>query len=412
MLAFALAVLVLSKWAVENDLTSANVDVPELKGAEPTREEIEYLFKSDMPTHKLVKRLQHKYLRDEHAENPELRAVRVSVQLMGVALLVSAFVQGNVYSLDVYHALLVLDLCWLNNITAVVLYLTELYLRNPRADFLRRPLPRKLWTWDGIRRAGPFLPTSAYLTAIGAYGVWLFRHILTYGNSDSYSALRCNPLVKYWILGHAISVTARGFRIAGVILHAIAVLPLLNVLAESLILCWGARSAVLVVFLPYRLFQRSTGRKLSLERHALAPQYRHVHLLRTLVALAVIYVFLVVCLVLDSEEMIAANQSLLSEDEESEWTFGQTLVMVLLLPVIWEVGRKGRELYVLVKEKREEDGVVEKAVLKLREERSRTQELSEAEQGFAGPERNDRQESGPRDAVMRAQVGCATVGRC
>ncbi|KZO96202.1 hypothetical protein CALVIDRAFT_137610 [Calocera viscosa TUFC12733] len=369
-LTFLLAALALFKFAVESEMTAVNQQLEDIERVDPTRDEIEFLLKSDIPMQHVIKRLQRRYMSDERQGNRDLRTSRMSVQLTGVALLVSAVIQAKLYSLDIYHALIVLNLCWLNNVTALTLYLTEQFLRRPRDHFLRNPLPPRLWTWQGMQAANPFLPTSAYLCALGCYGFWLFFTLNTFGDED-WNSEACNPLVVYWILGHRISVTARGFRIVGMILHAVAFTPLLNVIIESFIMCYGAIYAEFVVFWPYRMYKRTGGRELDIEEQVIAPQYRNVHFLKTLTALACIYLFFVICFILDSEEMIGANWPLIDNDLENEWTFGQSLVMILLIPVIWDLFDKTRDMYHLWKEKKEEDGTVEKAVLKLRAEKEK-----------------------------------------
>ncbi|KZO96201.1 hypothetical protein CALVIDRAFT_137509 [Calocera viscosa TUFC12733] len=371
-LAFLLATLALFKFAVESEMTtlSQQLEGRNIEDVDPTREEIEYLLKSDLPLRKVIKRLQRRYLRDELEGNRDLRQARMSVQLTGVALLVSAVIQAQLYSLDVYHAFIVLNLCWINNITALTLYLTEQFLRRPRENFLLYPLPPRFWTWKGMQAANPFLPTSAYLCGLGCYGFWLFFGLNTFGDED-WNSEACNPLVLYWILGNHISVTARGFRIVGLVIHAVAFTPLLNVIIESFLLCNGARHIRWVFIFSYKLYKKATGRELNVEEHVIAPQYRNVHFLETLTAIAIMYTYVVICFILSTEEMIGANWPLINNDEENEWTFGQSLVMILLIPVIWDLFDKSRDMYYLWKEKKAEDREVEMAVLNLRAERER-----------------------------------------
>jgi len=368
-----LAGLSLFKFAVEAEITAVNQEALDIERVDPTKDEIEFLLRSDIPMRHVIKRLQRRYLRDENEDNRELQQSRMSVQLTGVALLVSALVQSSLYNLDVYHALVVLNLCWLNSITALTLYLTELFLRNPRDRWLRHPLPPRLWTIKGLIAANPFLPTSVYLCALGSYGFWLFIRLNTFGDDPDagWNAVECNPIVLYWILGHPMSVTGRAFRIVGIVLHAAALIPVINLVIESYIMCLGAIYAERILFWPYNLYKKHTGHELHVEQHVIAPKYRHLHFLRTLVAIACIYVFFVIVFVLDSEEMIGANAPHISENEEDAWTFGQTLVMVLLIPLLWDIWGKSRETYILWKEKKEEDGVIERAVIRLREDKLR-----------------------------------------
>jgi len=368
-----LAGLSLFRYAVVKDITAVTKRGQDLEHVDPTRDEVEFLLKSDLPMQKVLKRLQQRYQVEEQEDNRDLRTARMSVQLTGVALIISALVQSNLYSLDVYHALVVFNLCWLSNITAIMLYLTELFLKNPRDRFLKHPLPPRLWTWEGLQAADPFLPTSLYLCAQGGYGLWLFIRLPVFGDdpSNGWIASQCNSVVHYWLFGNIFPVTAQGFRIAGIVLNVIACIPIFNIIVESYIMCYGAQRAINVVLLPYRIFRRVGGKKISVDQHVVAPKYQHMHFLRTLVALACIYVFFVIVFLLDSEEMIGVNAPNIDEDEENQWTFGQTLVMVLLYPLIWDIFLKSKEMYYLIKEKKEEDGMVEKAVLQLRDERAK-----------------------------------------
>ncbi|KZT59664.1 hypothetical protein CALCODRAFT_481370 [Calocera cornea HHB12733] len=405
-LAFLLASLALFKFAVESEMTGLNPSTNDLEAVDPTKDEIAFLLKSDIPLQKVIKRLQRRYLHDDQTESKELRSSRMSVQLTGVALLVSAIIQAQLYSLDIYHALLVLNLCWLNNVTALTLYLTQQFLKRPRPRFLSHPLPPRLWTIGGMKAANPFLPTSAYLCALGGYGFWLFLTINSYGHAG-WDAAVCNPQVKYWILGHPISVTAPGFRITGLVIHSVAMVPLLNLIIESIILCYGAIYAVHVIFFPYRMFRRLGGHKVDLEEHIIAPKYQKVHFLRTLTALGTIYAFFVLLFILDSEEMISTNWPLIENNEENQWTFGQSLVMILLIPVLWELWDKSWEMYKLWKEKKEEDGAVEQAVLKLREETEKQEKErsnSDATTNGGGVERNDSRDSEEARVITHSQT--------
>lgn len=167
------------------------------------------------------------------------------------------------------------------------------------------------------------------------------------------AAAQCAPRlpISLRILGCSVAVTSRALRIVSLTVYAIIAVPVLNVVilggimvASAWVLSWGFKMGTLV----YLLIAR--GLEQRLEQQPLPPLFSRMlsSLLRTILGHWSLYLLLGanVAIVVDTEAMITRTKPFVKPGE-SEWTFGQTLALLLLslplLELIRSLARQPRE---------------------------------------------------------------------
>lgn len=284
---------------------------------------------------------------DEDEERGDLGQSWVPNQVTGVVLLVAAVIQAKVYNLSLYHALIVINLSWLSHLTALGLTLTSNLMTSP-TDFI--------FGWKrGPSQFTPYLICSLHLTATAAFSIWVFSNLDTFGDL---SGDGCNSGIHYWVFGHQVSATADGFRRAGLVISGVAICPLINLSLETAFfgivnfvfqlpsLCLFI---VLVAILCLALFSFVTCCIPTERRGRFIDSFRGLpshYLVRRVYGQAMPYIFVIIIFVIATEELIVINRDLVSEGE-GEWTFGQTLAMFVLLPVVLDVWSKLRKAWSL-----------------------------------------------------------------
>lgn len=236
---------------------------------------------------------------DQKVEVGELdvvEAASTSVLLTACALLSSAFVQARSLGMSTYHALIILNLAWMNNTNTFVYAIICSYQNTEKGRFftrlrLRPPRDRIL----------PFLVGSLHLSFVAGFGLWFWTTIDKFG-----TGAQCElqlPLL-YPILGRQILVTSTALRVVSLTLYAIIALPGVNVLVIMWII--GGTANVLFHFIPSTPF--------------LLPGCFWL----------VMLVGINVIVIADTEIMIRHTKRFVMSGE-SDWTFGQTLAVILLL---------------------------------------------------------------------------------
>lgn len=118
--------------------------------------------------------------------------------LTGMALIVSAIIQQHKYGLSVFHAMIVLNLCWITIATACGFFFVA-----PDSTLITVSAVKHDLTVLKI-----FLLTILQCELLGGFGIWVFSTIHTF-DSSSHS---CTPSTVVWIFGHHIPVTSIPFR--------------------------------------------------------------------------------------------------------------------------------------------------------------------------------------------------------
>ncbi|KZT59661.1 hypothetical protein CALCODRAFT_515942 [Calocera cornea HHB12733] len=274
---------------------------------------------------------------EKEEEQDEVRETWLPVQVTGAALLISAIIQVKLYGLDLYHALIVINLSWINNITAFGLAITDMVLENP-ADFFSRRNKAIL----------PYVMCSLHLTATAAFGLWVFSNINNFGGNTE-----CNSDIHYWVFGHQVSTTAPGFRTTGLVISGLAICPIINLALElcfEMVLSFAFLLPTVYFYAMVTFVRRlpsNSGMSMMVGRSGLgrlATDLLFRNSARRVYILATPYAFMVIIFIIATEELIVVNSALVQEGE-NDWTFGQTLAMFVILPVLLDVYSKLRKAW-------------------------------------------------------------------
>ncbi|RXW12120.1 hypothetical protein EST38_g13734 [Candolleomyces aberdarensis] len=306
-------------------------------------------------------------------ELASLHMLYLGILMPGCALLLSAVIEASIYRLSVYHAIIVLNLSWINNTSALIFFqfslIAEMKLqkgpiklaaeirdrdqgkelkdivkatreRLEDARFGRalglEKYARRWGCWNVLERWAKklggtdlvyllerdfamALVTTFHLTLFSAFGTWFW---FTIAQRNDY----CEQLTTHGIIFVSIPITSKPLRIASIVLYIISTIPFFNVVL------FGSLELMVIYFIYFiqcDLLVKSSGR-------------------------TILYSFIGVTLVLQiyfiisTELTIRFNAQLLKQEdqganEENEWTFGQTLAIALIvvpLVQVWNDARK------------------------------------------------------------------------
>jgi hypothetical protein len=303
-------------------------------------------------------------------ENKDLQKTISSVLLTGCALLISTISQAAKVGLSAYHTIIVLNLCWINCWTLFIswwgftlakshsnrgpapeaqqaaltvqslntepsqLVISPSHTPNPtpEAGSQQSAAPSKLASSlsDQVPEAEAPQPdtsgepyvvqfiavSSVNLSLMSALGLWVWAKIETFGNTTP----ECNKLSIFVIFGKDVPITNPGLRYSFIFFYALIAIPLANLLLLALLRHQVTRILGKLVKKLLKTKKKTDG-------------YR-AYLIRIIIPL-----FFYVTFVVNNELMINRNTGLMLSREETDWTLGQTLPLVLLIiPVIhiWE----------------------------------------------------------------------------
>jgi hypothetical protein len=247
-------------------------------------------------------------------ESATLSTSSTNLFLTGCALLISAFIQGATSGFSVHHALIVLNISWINSFSALLYIIFGVVLSFSFATWFEPGL-RPLRTGALLR----LIPLSIlHLSGMGALGIWVWAKVNTFGDQPE-----CTPATFLTIFGQDIAVTSASLRKGSIALYSIITLPFLNLVIIILI------SAIIVTLLSlaYYYIHRSFEPWESFDRYILVSGGLATALLE-------------VVFIVDTELMISRSSTLVKPGE-SAWTFGQTLAMVMVAMPLLDTVRAG-----------------------------------------------------------------------
>jgi len=261
-------------------------------------------------------------------ESGTLRATFINTLLTACALLLSAFIQIKTYGLSVYHTIIVLNLSWINNANAVaciILVKTEMDRKRAR-DQLRGLAPKlpdeeTRLGWLGLRSETgrphwPAILAVAHLCVMASLGIWLWSNVRVFGPWDQ---LDCTPQTFMTVLGYDLLVILMNIRLFHFFVD-------FNVMLLSIL--YFAITKLLVGANLIRPI-------LDEEKQKKTARYEF-HLL---VAAIIVILFMV-----DTEAMIRRSANMVKSGE-SQWTFGQTLAMFMVVIPLSDCLKQGYEAY-------------------------------------------------------------------
>ena len=115
----------------------------------------------------------------------------------GMALIISAIIQQHTQDLSVFHALMVLNLCWITVFGCLVpFYVLSLTDDTGNARMIK------------IKSSRMLLLFTAKLMFMGGFGVWVLSRLSTFDSTPN----SCTSSTVFWILGRRHHVTSWSFR--------------------------------------------------------------------------------------------------------------------------------------------------------------------------------------------------------
>ncbi|KAF9453417.1 hypothetical protein P691DRAFT_780905 [Macrolepiota fuliginosa MF-IS2] len=235
----------------------------------------------------------------------------MTILLTACALLSSAVIQAATFGMSTYHALIILNLAWMNNTNTLLYAILFRYQGLVKIPGFRlstfqpqKPLPKK--------KALPLLAVgSLHLSFVAGFGLWFWAKIDTFGASS-----QCAPRLPLLlvILGHRIPVTSQLLRVISLAIYGIIAVPGLNLVVVVGVLYGAAaicsRAVEILSIIPKNVT-------------FFLPGY---------ITLALLFGFNI-AIAVDTEIMISQTKAFVQEGE-SQWTFGQTLaIFMLVLPL-------------------------------------------------------------------------------
>lgn len=209
----------------------------------------------------LVGSLEHCRLGDSFELWHNVARAVIPALLTGMTLIVSAIIQQHTYGLSIFHALIVLNLCWITVVTGCApLYLagviTALAARQRSANppVMGAPIPTTFpqQTIRSLLTSSPIVPAMVAviikLTLMGGFGVWVIRTINTFDSAPD----ACTSSTVIWILGYRSHVTSKLFRGGMFALYIELLVPICNLL-PMLGLSALCTIALILVTAPYSI---------------------------------------------------------------------------------------------------------------------------------------------------------------
>ncbi|KAG6876896.1 hypothetical protein C0993_012320 [Termitomyces sp. T159_Od127] len=284
------------------------------------------------------------------SELDSLERQSTSILITALAILISTIIQAHRDDgITNFHASIVLNLSWMNNTNLFIYLLLYAFRRShlgkktreedQSLDDLEWAAPRrKIWFFEvakklikaiipcqvdmsadeeaphptksttvcseicGILKNPVVIIGTFHLSFMAAIGIWLWSNPAAFGTSG-----KCTLSMSTIILGIDIRLGSEALRIWSILVYSILLIPMLNLVIPS---------AFFAIFLVFRY----KNQKHLVERH---------QVLMGLIVLAIIEAIFLI----DTEVMLATNSSQVGTGE-TDWTFGQTLaVLVLLVPL-------------------------------------------------------------------------------
>lgn len=285
-------------------------------------------------------------LLDKEVTLTELDALEdqsITILITAFAILISTVIQAlKVGGVSNVHTTIVLNLSWMNNTNTFIYFLLYVHYKlGLRIEGREDKLPS---TEDGVemdelqdgqRQKPPgalrhylqlkdiatnpvLLVGSAHLTLMAAVGIWLWSDPGSFSNSKP-----CSLDASFVILGRSFFLSSNVLRGWSILLYSLFLAPILN-----LVIPMG------LFYIFYQLYNQGC-RILS------RPKNTQLSIVPITMGLVFLFVTNIIFLV-DTETVISKNKNLQS-DTEAEWTFGQTLALLLLLAPLRDIFNAFRE---------------------------------------------------------------------
>lgn len=247
------------------------------------------------------------------ADNVELQLSAAqsatSSLLTGMALIISAIIQQHTYGLSVFHALIVLNLCWIIVIGGYSPYhIVAVDNNEANEGFIEKSMNLM------------FVVFVLKLMLMGGFGVWVIRDVLTFDSSPD----ACTSSTVLYILGHYPRVTSESFRRPMLALYSMLLVPVWNIIMPIILLFIVCIPMILPVFIVTYIDQASQSWAGRYQPVVYTPGQRYV-------TAALSWSLININIIVSTEKTIQAN---VVDSEEQQWGLGQTFaVFVALIPI-------------------------------------------------------------------------------
>lgn len=259
-------------------------------------------------------------------ENHALHALTITVLLTACSLLISSFIQVATVGMSAYHAQIVLNLSWINSTSLLTAYMSELRMAEyvsaiKKPNRSSRSSRASSSSWSTFEPSNDLLKSTAvgslHFCAMSALGLMLWIKGAKFGSQPD-----CNNHTIHVLFGHSIPLTNKRLKILSLIIYGIAAIPMFNAIIFNIVLMFVAGILYVVVRFTALPFDCCLGGVIS---EKLDIMERRVQSSFTLV----VGILLNIVFIVDNEHMIRRSAALV-QPGESDWTFGQTLALVLL----------------------------------------------------------------------------------
>ena len=245
-------------------------------------------------------------------EGLAINDIHMTNELTASALLVSAVIQARTYGLSIYHANIVLILSWINFVPTYFIGAIINALVHGTNPTEGRPKFRWRKGWKGFLAR---LFQWIHYIAVAGFGIWVWSDVGSFGDQP-----QCTPQTFVVIFGFNILVTNPGLKIAALILYSFfAFVGIVMVPFLTLIRSRHCERLLPRIYKHFQLVLPENNRNLTQKQ-------KQSEWMITLVAtfsIEILFVF--------STEVLIRRSKGLVYPGESQWTFGQSLAISLVL---------------------------------------------------------------------------------
>ena len=235
----------------------------------------------------------------------------------GCALLLSTVIEARSHGLSVYHAVIVLNLSWLNCYCGLIAFLGSGFQSARIAD---NP------TFKEVR---PIILLTS-LTVIqyagaGGIGIWLWRDVLQFNNQPE-----CTSVTAMAMFGKKVLVIDKGLRTFWLVIYSAALygaggMVLTGIVAGFLTM----REKEKVMRNAEEEAEDAEAEDVDADDRELVDRMRYMEKRVFIPLFAVCGTFFITTMVVCTELTIWFNRDHVDYEAEASWTFGQTLALFL-----------------------------------------------------------------------------------
>lgn len=248
----------------------------------------------------------------------------LALLMTGGSLIVSALIEAkSADGLSIYHAIVVLNLSWINNSAGLVLH--SLATFTDIMSFGAQPLSFQ-FAWQLRQRLGVFSVHSTMLATMGIW-FWLDPDSSFGGRLTTDTFPTCVPQIRFWAVT-SMHVTNPSLRILSLLAYSSIAIPMLSSVIQTL--------PTLLVIIAMAIAQQ----RFSMQKS------RHF-VLASAVIIIIPFIGPTLYFIVATERLIVINRKYVDYRVEGQWTYGQTLALgaavistALVLSELWKMRRR------------------------------------------------------------------------